>query len=129
MGGLPWPVEKGIITVHFGEQDHPVIKGIKLTSNGIDINTVQGESARCIFDGEVTKVIAILGANYTVIIKHGEFYSVYQNLINIKVKVGDKVRKNEAIGIVYTDKNHSARLHFEIWKGKVIQDPEKWLAK
>ncbi len=129
MGGLPWPVEKGIITSQFGEHEHPVIKGIKVKSNGIDINTVEGEKARSIFDGDVTKVIAILGANYTVIIKHGDFYTVYQNLINIEVKTGDRVRKNETIGTIYTDKNQATRLHFQIWREKEIQDPEKWLSK
>ena len=129
IGKLPWPVEKGILTGKFGEHDHPVIKGIKIKSNGIDINTVEGEKARAIFDGEVTKIIAILGANYTVIIKHGEFYSVYTNLINISVKMGGKVKRNDFIGTIYTDNNKSTKLHFQIWKDRILQDPEKWLSK
>lgn len=128
-GLLPWPVERGVITGNFGEHNHPVIKGIKVKSNGIDINTVEGEKAKAVFNGEVTKIFAILGANYTVIIKHGEFYTVYTNLINISVKVGDKVDKNEYIGTIYTDNNKSTRIHFQIWREKTLQDPEKWLAK
>lgn len=129
MGRLPWPVEKGVITGHFGEHNHPVYKNIKITSKGIDINSDSNAKVRSIFDGEVTKVVAIMGANYTVMIKHGEFFTVYTNLINISVKTGDRVKKNDYIGTLYTDKNQSSKLHFLIYKGNIAQDPEKWLAK
>ena len=129
MGGLPWPVKRGIITGQYGEHDHPVIKGIKIKSIGIDINTVEGENARVIFDGEITKIIAIMGANNTVIVKHGDFRTVYQNLINIKVKTGSMVKKGDILGTIYTDSNNSTKLHFQIWKDKKNIDPEKWLSK
>jgi len=129
MGGLPWPVNRGIITGKYGEHDHPVIKGIKVKSIGIDINTVEGEPARVIFDGEITKIIAIMGANNTIIVKHGEFRTVYQNLVNIKVKTGDMVKKGDNLGTIYTDSNKSTKLHFQIWRDKNNLDPEKWLSK
>jgi septal ring factor EnvC (AmiA/AmiB activator) len=129
MGRLPWPSEKGVVTGKYGEQNHPVLKGIKVRSNGIDINTVEGAKVRSVFDGEITKVIAILGANYTVIIKHGDFRTVYQNLIDVRVKAGDKIKTKEVIGTVFTDKDNFTRLHFEIWKEKDTQNPEQWLAK
>ena len=129
MGRLPWPSEQGVLTGKYGEHNHPVLKGIKVRSNGIDINTVQGAKVRSVFDGEVTKVIAILGANYTVIIKHGDFRTVYQNLVDVKVKAGDKVKTKEIIGIVFTDQENSSRIHFEVWKDKVTQNPETWLSK
>lgn len=128
-GRLPWPAEQGIIIGKYGEQNHPVLKGIKIRSNGIDINTVEGAKVRSVFDGEVTKVIAILGANFTVIIKHGDFRTVYQNLIDIRVKAGDKVKTKTIIGIVFTDQDNISRFHFEVWKDKVIQNPEIWLSK
>ncbi len=129
MGRLPWPSEQGIITGKFGEQNHAVLKGIKINSNGIDINTVAGAKVRSVFDGEVTKVIAILGANYTVIIKHGEFRTVYQNLINVQVKAGDKIKTKAIIGTVFTDQDNASRFHFEVWKDKLTQNPELWLSK
>ena len=129
MGGLPWPVSRGIITGQYGEHDHPVLKGIKIKSIGIDINTIEGEKAKCIFDGEITKIVAIMGANYTVIVKHGEFRSVYQNLVNIAVKTGDKVKKGDFLGTIYTDNNNSTKLHFQLWQDKNNLDPERWLAK
>ena len=128
-GLLPWPSAQGLLTGKYGEQNHPVLKGIKISSNGIDINTVPGSDVRSVFNGEVTKVIAILGANYTVIIKHGEFRTVYQNLINIKVKAGDKVVAKEVIGTVFTDQDNTTKLHFELWKDKQTLDPELWLSK
>ena len=129
MGRLPWPSEQGIITGKYGEQNHAVLKGIKINSNGIDINTVAGAKVRSVFDGEVTKVIAILGANYTVIIKHGEFRTVYQNLINVQVKAGDKIKTKAIIGTVFTDQDNASRFHFEVWKDKLTQNPELWLSK
>ena len=77
-GRLPWPTEKGVITEHFGVHQHPVLKGITINNNGVDIVTVPGAEARAIFDGVVSKVFAILGANYAVIIRHGNYLTVYQ---------------------------------------------------
>lgn len=129
IGGLPWPVHRGIITGQYGEQEHPVLRGIKIKSIGIDINTLEGEKAICIFDGEVTKIVAIMGANYTVIVKHGEFRTVYQNLVEVLVKTGDKVKKGDSLGVIYTDNNKSTRLHFQIWQNKNNVNPIVWLSK
>ena len=129
-GRLPWPTEKGIITEHFGIHQHPVLKGITIENNGVDIVTVPGAEARALFDGVVSKVIAILGANYTVIIRHGNYLTVYQNLINVKVKKGDMVKVKQAIGTIYTDKETNiTMLHIEIWKELQKQNPEDWLSK
>jgi septal ring factor EnvC (AmiA/AmiB activator) len=128
-GKLPWPSEKGLLTGKYGEQDHPVLKGIKIKSNGIDISTLEGSSVRCVFDGQVTKVVAILGANYTVIIRHGEYRTVYQNLVDVKVKAGDKVKSKDVIGTVFTDKENISKIHFEIWMNKETQNPESWLSR
>jgi len=129
MGRLPWPSEQGVLTGKYGEQNHPVLKGIKIRSNGIDINTIEGTKIRSVFDGEVTKVIAILGANYTVIIKHGEYRTVYQNLVDVRVKAGERVKTKDIIGTVFTDQEKISKFHFELWKDKVTQNPEFWLSK
>ncbi len=129
-GRLPWPTEKGIITEHFGIHQHPVLKGITIENNGVDIVTVKGAEARAIFEGVVSKVIAIMGANYTVIIRHGNYLTVYQNLINVKVKKGDNVNLKQSIGTIYNDKETNiTMLHIEIWKELQKQNPEEWLSR
>jgi len=128
-GRLPWPTEKGIITDHFGEHEHPVIKNLKIRNNGIDITTVPKTRARAVFNGEVSKVFTIKGANTTVIIRHGNYYTVYHNLINVKIKTGDIVNTKDYIGEVYADVNNGQSiLHFEVWKELEKQNPEDWLS-
>lgn len=129
-GMLPWPVERGIITAKYGVHPHPVLKQITINNDGIDISTIKGAEARALFDGEVTKIVAILGANYTVILRHGNFLTVYQNLVNLKVKQGDKVAVKQILGTVYTDnESNKTVLHMQIWKERTIQNPEDWLSR
>lgn len=129
-GRLPWPTQRGIITNYFGEHDHPVIRGVKIQNNGIDIATSPNAPVRTLFEGEVSKVLAILGANNTVIIRHGSFLTVYQNLINVRVKAGDKVKAKEVIGMVFTEKgNNSSTIHLEIWEELNKLNPELWIGK
>jgi septal ring factor EnvC (AmiA/AmiB activator) len=128
-GLLPWPTSTGVITGIFGEHDHPVLKGIKVRNNGIDISTRKGAEVRAMFKGEVTKVLAILGANYTVIIRHGNFLTVYQNLVDVTVKSGDHVNTKQVIGKVYSGANENASiLHLEIWEELNKLNPADWLA-
>ncbi|MCF8224956.1 MAG: peptidoglycan DD-metalloendopeptidase family protein [Bacteroidales bacterium] len=129
-GRLPWPVERGIVTAHYGLIDHPVLSGVKISNNGIDISATQGTKARAIFDGEVTSVFAILGANYAVLVMHGEYISVYQNLVDLKVKAGDKVKSKQEIGTIHSDPEENiAVLHLQIRRERDILNPEKWLSK
>ncbi len=129
-GKLPWPVERGLIISKFGVHPHPVLKQITIDNNGVDIATVRGAEARALFEGVVTKVVAILGANYTVIIRHGNFLTVYQNLVDLKVKQGDDVAVKQVLGTVYTDEEEkSTLLHVQIWKEKAIQNPEDWISR
>jgi len=90
-GRLPWPVEKGIITEKFGKQDHPVLNNVKEENIGIEITGTGKMSVHSVFQGEVMRVFAISGVNMTVIIRHGKYLTVYSNLVNLKVKKGDKV--------------------------------------
>lgn len=127
-GKLPWPTERGVITSKFGRQPHPVLRGITIQNNGVDITTVEGAVARAIFNGEVTKVFTILGANYAVIIRHGNYLTVYQNLVDVVVKTGDQVETKQPLGTVYTDKERGTSvLHIEIWREIEKLDPEAWL--
>jgi septal ring factor EnvC (AmiA/AmiB activator) len=99
-------------------------------NNGIDITSSPGTEVRAVFEGQVTKVFAILGANYTVLIRHGEFLSVYQNLVNVRVKTGDTVLTKEGLGEAFTDeKENVASIHFEVWQERTILNPEEWISK
>ena len=129
-GRLPWPVGKGIITSHFGVHQHPVLKYVTENNFGIEITSTGTTLARSIFKGEVKAITAISGANMTVIIRHGNYYSVYTNLINVKVKKGEKVDTKQAIGEVFQDPsaNYNATIKFMIFDSKYL-DPEIWIAK
>ena len=128
-GRLPWPVDKGIITGHFGIQQHPVLKYLTEENIGIEITGVGRLNVRSVFQGEVMRVFAISGVNMTVIIRHGKYFTIYANLVNLKVKKGDKVIANQELGEVYTDElNNSTMLKFMIFETK-YQDPELWIVK
>jgi murein hydrolase activator len=128
-GKLPWPTEKGIVTSTFGIHPHSVLTEIKVKNNGIDISTDQGSKARAVFDGKVTGVVSIPGANKAVIIRHGEYLTVYSNLSEVFVKSGDAVKTKQSIGLIFTDTEESkTELHFEVWYGKVLTDPINWLS-
>jgi len=127
---LPWPVSKGVITDRFGEHPHPVLRGIKIQNNGIDISTNKGETARAVFAGEVSSVIVIPGAGKAVLVRHGEYLTVYSNLQEVYVQKGDKVEIKQNLGVVLTDPDkNETKVHFEIWQGKTTLDPSSWIFK
>ena len=129
-GKLPWPIERGVVTGTFGEHDHPVLKGIKIKNDGVYISTTQGSIARSIFDGTVSKIISIPGKNKAIIIRHGDFLSVYSNLKEVSVNVGEKVKAKQKIGTVFTDDDDDNKtiLELQIWQGTIKQNPESWLS-
>lgn len=131
-GRLPWPVEQGIITSHFGIQKHPEFKYLTEDNIGIEITSSGSVSARAVFNGEVARVFSIPGANMTVIIRHGKYLSVYANIVNVKVKAGDQVAVRQSIGNVFSDpkENNNCVLKFMIFENeKKYLDPETWLSK
>jgi septal ring factor EnvC (AmiA/AmiB activator) len=130
-GRLPWPVSNGFISGHYGVQPHPILRHVTTNNKGIYIQTPSNGSARAIFEGIVTQRFSIPGSNNAVIIKHGAFRTVYANLTQISVKEGDKVSAKQVIGKIYTDdeNDNKTELYFQIWKDKVLQNPENWLTK
>ncbi len=129
IGKLPWPTKYGIITGKYGEQPHPVLKNIKIRNDGIDISTVRDAEVRAIFNGIVSKIFSIPGENYTLIIRHGNYYTLYHNLKNINVSPGQTVYTKQKIGNVFTDeKTNQTILHFQIWKESQNINPELWLS-
>jgi septal ring factor EnvC (AmiA/AmiB activator) len=130
-GRLPWPVEKGIITSQFGIQKHPILKYVTENNIGIEITSLGKTSVRSIFKGEVAKVFSIPGANWTIIIRHGKYLTVYQNVVDLKVKAGDKVETKQEIGNVFCEieNGNKAILKFMIFEEKEKLDPELWISK
>jgi len=128
---IPWPVDRGVITDHFGVHEHAVLKNIQVRNNGIDISTGQGAIARSVFAGEVSRVFEISGGNKAVIIRHGKYLTVYSNLINIQVKSGQKVGIKQSIGTIATDSDEGDKtvLKFQIWKENVKLNPEDWISR
>lgn len=127
-GNLPWPVENGFISRFFGRQKHPTIRNIEITNNGIDIRTEEGESVRVVYDGVVAGVQFIPGHNYTVIIQHGNYYTVYANLDATDLTEGISVSARQTIGEVSTNPiTGAADLHFEVWYQKERMNPTGWI--
>ena len=128
-GALPWPVERGIITGKFGKHPHPIVKGVIVDNPHIEITTEENATVRSVFEGEVSSVVPIPGANVMVLVRHGNYFTVYSNLINVKVKAGDVVSLKEPIGTAFTDEEGKTMVQLGIWKDADIQDPNPWLAK
>lgn len=126
-GRLPWPVESGAITLGFGNQPHPLESSIIIKSNGVEITTNQGSQARSIFKGEVSQ-IQKNGETYIVIIQHGGYFSVYQNITNVAVKKGDSVNAKERVGNVYTNSNTGkTSLKLSIFYNGEFINPASWI--
>lgn len=130
-GRLPWPVDRGLVTSHFGLQPHPVLKNVTEDNIGIEITSGGETKAKAVFKGEVVRVFAITGANMAVIIRHGNYLTVYQNIINVRVKAGDAVATGEILGDVFSDSSNGGKsvLKFMIYEEKKKLDPERWLLK
>ncbi|NVN94469.1 MAG: peptidoglycan DD-metalloendopeptidase family protein [Bacteroidetes bacterium] len=129
-GRLPWPSEKGIISSTFGPHSHPELPGIVINNDGIDITTNRGANARAVFNGEVAAVISGPNGKQVVIIRHGNYLTVYSNLETVFVKRGEKVSTKQRIGSVYTDnEDNKTILQFQIWKGNAKMNPSEWIAR
>jgi len=129
-GRLPWPVDKGVITESFGMHAHPVLKNITTYNNGINITTTSNATVKSIYDGEVTAVISIPGANMAVIVKHGEYLTVYSNLASVNVSKGQQVKAGSVLGTAAKESlDGKTEAHLEIWKGRTKLNPSEWIAR
>ncbi len=128
---LPWPVERGVITERFGIHRHPVLENVQVRNNGINIATETNAGVRAVFNGEVSRVFGISGGNSAVIIRHGNYLTVYSNLKEVIVKKGDKVSVHQKIGTVYTDADDENKsiLKFQIWRENQKLNPEEWISR
>jgi len=122
-----WPVSSGFVSQKFGRQNHPVLKGIIQQNNGVNIQTQENEKVKTIFEGEVRRVAFIQGLGSTVIIKHGEYLTVYAGLKEVFVRSGQKVTTNQEIGKVFSNSDGVSELRFQIFKNTTALDPQGWL--
>jgi len=128
-GKLPWPTERGFVSETFGTHPHPVLKHVMVKNNGINIVTTSGSKARAVFKGKVVSVVTISNTNIAVIVKHGNWFTVYSNLEKVYVTKGDEVTTKEPIGLIHTNLKGKTEFHFEVWNGKQKQNPLYWILK
>ena len=127
-GRLPWPLEKGVVIQGFGRQRHPVVKTTTIQSNGVVLATEPSAQVRSVFEGEVMSVIVIKGSNPSVLIRHGNFITLYTNLAKLYVKKGEKVKAKQAIGEVFTNRQTGkTQLQFGIFNNVKALNPKDWV--
>ncbi|RZJ34086.1 MAG: peptidase M23 [Flavobacterium sp.] len=128
-GRLPWPVERGVVTLGYGDQPHPVHKSLIVHNSGVEITTDSGANARAVFGGEVVSIIVLSPVNKAVMIQHGDYFTVYQNLSKVYVAKGDKVSLKQNIGQVRTNGDTGKTvIKFTISQNTTYTNPQDWLS-
>ena len=130
-GALPWPVESGAISSSFGQHEHKDLKGVIINNNGVDILTKQNASARVLFNGVVSGIITLPGAGKAVIVRHGDFFTVYSNLETVSVSTGQNLSTKQSIGVVASSQESPGKgeIHLEIWRNSEKLNPQSWIAR
>ena len=127
-GKLPWPVAKGAKVGDFGSYPHPDVPSVMIENRGIDILVEPNTPVSAVFQGEVTGILDVMGTK-VLMIRHGEYLSVYKNLASVNVKKGDKVNTKQTVGTVAkSTTNNTYELHFEVWKNSTYLNPNQWLS-
>ncbi|KIO44511.1 MULTISPECIES: murein hydrolase activator EnvC family protein [Porphyromonadaceae] len=127
-GKLPWPVEEGFVSEKFGVNVHPLFKQVKLTNDGITVTTSAGADVRSVFTGTVVEIMFIPGYNNVVMIRHGNYLTLYSNIIKVYIRKGDVIKLKQKIGKLASDNESSSTLNFQIWRDKEKLDPQLWLS-
>jgi septal ring factor EnvC (AmiA/AmiB activator) len=128
-GRMPFPVPSGFISDHFGVHKHPILKGVMINNNGIDIQTSPGSPVHSVYDGVVQSVVNSPGINMVVAIQHGDYFTVYSKLAGVSVSTGQRVKTGQRIGSVASDEDGTSEINFQVWKNTVRQNPEIWLRR
>ena len=129
IGKFEWPVRSGFISNRFGEHPHPILKNIKVKNDGIDIQTNRSSKVHAMYTGKVSTVAFIPGMNNVIIINHGEYYTLYAKLKNLKVEKGDIIKEDQIIADLVTNNDGITQLQFQIWKNNIKLNPENWIIK
>ncbi len=129
-GRLPWPVEKGFISGHYGKHQHPVYENVTINNKGVYIQTTAGSDARVVYEGEVTTCM-VMGSTYAIIVQHGNYRTVYTGIQTPTVKPGEKVQAKQNIGRIASnpDDDNKTELQFQVWEDRTLLNPELWLAQ
>lgn len=129
-GRLPWPVEKGFISGHYGKHQHPVYENVTINNKGVYIQTTAGSDARAVYEGEVTTCM-VMGLTYAIIVQHGNYRTVYTGIQTPSVKPGEKVKAKQNIGRIASnpDDDNKTELQFQVWEDRTLLNPELWLAQ
>ena len=129
-GKMLMPVNGGIIIERYGKHKHPTQKHITVVNKGVNIAASKGSEVFAVFEGDVARVMFINGLNNCVMLKHGDYFTIYSNLASVDVKAGQHVGTNSRIGRLSDGDNpDDHQLHFEVWFHTMNQDPELWLAQ
>ncbi len=129
-GKLPWPVESGFISSEYGWQNHPVFTQLETFNNGIDIRVPYNASVKSVFKGEVINVFFVPGHQNAIMLKHGDYFTVYTNIREVYVSKGDQVITGQTLGLAGQDmSSNDAEIHFEVWRKKDRQDPMAWIKR
>lgn len=128
-GKLPWPTTQGVVVKGFGQQNHPLLKNIKIENDGIDIQVDPGSTIRSIFDGTVVKTMYVGEFNMVVVINHGSYFTVYSNLKEVYVSEDQQVSREDPLGIVGENRDGLPILHFELWNKMQPQNPAQWIMR
>lgn len=128
-GKLPWPVEKGFISLTYGPYKHPIAEKVTLYNNGINITTNTGANVRSCFEGTVSRVFTMDNKNWNVIISHGRYFTLYMNLSKVFVKLDQKVSTKQNIGTAAVNEDGESVINFQIWVETNKVNPEPWIAR
>ncbi|MFT5715739.1 MAG: septal ring factor EnvC (AmiA/AmiB activator), partial [Flavobacterium sp.] len=127
-GSLPWPVEKGFISLGYGDQAHPIYNTLVIHNSGVEITTNEGAAARAVFGGEVASVMILSPVNKAVMIQHGDYFTIYQNLSSVSVNKGDKVSIKQTLGRVRTNGDTGKTvIKFLLLQNTSYTNPQGWL--
>lgn len=128
-GKLPWPVEKGFISLGFGPYKHPIAEKVTLNNSGVNISTNRGAAVRACYEGTVAKVFTIDGKQWNIAINHGRYYTLYSNLDKVSVKVDQKVSTKQNIGTAYVNEDGESVINLQVWLETKKIDPGQWIAR
>ena len=128
-GKLPWPVDNGVVIEKFGTHPHPILKNVQTNSSGIVIRCNKDSDVKSIFKGEVVSIHFVSSSNNVVLLKHGNYFSLYVNLSQVYVKQGDKVSTGQKLGKAAYSSDKGTTVELQIWKELTKLNPELWLRK
>jgi len=128
-GKLPWPVEKGFISLGFGPYKHPIAEKVTLNNNGVNISTSRGAAVRACFEGTVARVFTIDGKQWNVAINHGRYFTLYTNLANVTVKADQKVNTKQNIGTAAINEDGESVINLQVWLETKKVDPAQWIVR